>query len=313
MSNSKHLIVTLISAAAVIGIASVALSTKRQSYEVEDFTDQNQNSVKTWLKSNSIPSDMVIYTHGYSDSVGKGKIISQSITPGKKLSSPDYMILRISDGKNPDSKTLVPDFTGKKLDEIKKWFDDNGFDKVSYETQERDDLDEGSFLVVTPKSGSEVTTDTKITVVTSVKPAAQPEEVETGDDQKEQNSVTDNTETTNENTTTVTPEQNETVTPVTPSESKTSGNTKSSTRNTGKNEPTVTPKTNKSDTTEPEKKPSNPAPVTPPSRSEGRTDDDPKGQNDGKSSETTPETNGESENSGGTQETTDNTSSGETE
>lgn len=189
MNHSKHLIITLSSALSVLVAASAVLTVERKTYEVEDFTDKNSSSVKTWAADNGVPSDMVLYTYGYSDEVGKGKIISQSVKPGEKLSSPDYITVRISDGKSPASKTLIPDFTGKKLDEIRKWFDDNGFDNVSYGTQARDDLDEGSFIIITPKSGSSVTKNDEITVITSVKPKAASDATATDDNNADEDSA----------------------------------------------------------------------------------------------------------------------------
>jgi beta-lactam-binding protein with PASTA domain len=59
-------------------------------------------------------------TQAYSDTVPKGKVISQSKAPGTKLAKGTKVNLVVSKGKPPANKCLVPDVVGKKLADAKQ-------------------------------------------------------------------------------------------------------------------------------------------------------------------------------------------------
>lgn len=187
MKENKRLITALI-IILIVGIGACAfLSITQKTYTIDDFTNKSQDDVRQWVKSSNIPEDMVIYAYDYSDDIDKGNVISQSVSGGTKIGSNDHVTFRISNGKDPDKKVLIPDFKGKKLDEIKKWFTDEGLTKVTYNTEIHDDMEEGTFVSITPITGSAVGKDDAVTVVTSTKTPPAPTTITFPD-------FTDNTE-----------------------------------------------------------------------------------------------------------------------
>lgn len=169
MKHTKRLIILLL-LLLIAGIgASAYLLFKEKEYPMKDFTGKSQKDVETWVSENQIPSDLVIYTYVYNDEIAKGNVISQSVRAGSGISKNNLVTIRISEGTDPDRKVTIPDFSGKSLDEIKKWFTDNGFANVTYNTEIHDDLKEDTFVSVNPSAGTAVHINDPVTVITSVK------------------------------------------------------------------------------------------------------------------------------------------------
>jgi serine/threonine-protein kinase len=73
------------------------VSTGPKSYNVPNFTGKSQGTVSAWAQTNGVA---VNFNSVYSDSVPAGYVVSQSMTPGSKLTKNDVLLVTISNGPN---------------------------------------------------------------------------------------------------------------------------------------------------------------------------------------------------------------------
>ena len=132
------------------------------SIDVPDFTGKAQRIVEMWAKKNDL-KDQVKFKEEYSDDVLGDCVISQS---ARKVSSKSTITFTLSQGPDPDKEVELPDFAGKKKDEIEAWFADNYFSNVSYTyTYVSDqDLEDDMFVSMDPAAGTKAKRSDAITV-----------------------------------------------------------------------------------------------------------------------------------------------------
>ena len=132
------------------------------SIDVPDFTGKAQRIVEMWAKKNDL-EDQVKFKEEYSDDVLGDCVISQS---ARKVSSKSTITFTLSQGPDPDKEVELPDFAGKKKDEIEAWFADNYFSNVSYTyTYVSDqDLEDDMFVSMDPTAGTKAKRSDAITV-----------------------------------------------------------------------------------------------------------------------------------------------------
>lgn len=132
------------------------------SIDVSDFTGKAQRIVEMWAKKNDL-KDQVKFKEEYSDDVLGDCVISQS---ARKVSSKSTITFTLSQGPDPDKEVELPDFAGKKKDEIEAWFADNYFSNVSYTyTYVSDqDLEDDMFVSMDPAAGTKAKRSDAITV-----------------------------------------------------------------------------------------------------------------------------------------------------
>lgn len=132
------------------------------SIDVPDFTGKAQRIVEMWAKKNDL-EDQVKFKEEYSDDVLGDCVISQS---ARKVSSKSTITFTLSQGPDPDKEVELPDFAGKKKDEIEAWFADNYFSNVSYTyTYVSDqDLEDDMFVSMDPAAGTKAKRSDAITV-----------------------------------------------------------------------------------------------------------------------------------------------------
>lgn len=76
------------------------VSTGPKSYTVPNFTGKAQSTVSAWAQSNGVSVD---FNSVYSNSIPAGYAVSQSMTPGSKLTKSDVLLVTISNGPNAAS------------------------------------------------------------------------------------------------------------------------------------------------------------------------------------------------------------------
>lgn len=132
------------------------------SIDVPDFSGKAQRIVEIWAKKNNL-EDQVKFKEEYSDDVLGDCVISQS---ARKVSSKSTITFTLSQGPDPDKEVELPDFAGKKKDEIEAWFADNYFSNVSYTyTYVSDqDLEDDMFVSMDPAAGTKAKRSDAITV-----------------------------------------------------------------------------------------------------------------------------------------------------
>lgn len=89
------------------------LSTKEIT--IQNFTNTSLNSLLDWAKTNNI---VVEQTYEYSDNVKEFDIISQDVLPGTELSKISSIKIVVSLGPNYDKLVIIPDMSGRTLDEL---------------------------------------------------------------------------------------------------------------------------------------------------------------------------------------------------
>lgn len=163
----KKIKVTIVSLAcviaAVIGTVFV-LQANAASVKVENFVGKDKDEVTAWMKENEIAESNITFTYAYSEKEDKDIVISQSIKAGESLGNNDVLVIDVSKGADPDTKFTLPDFTGQKEEQIKKWFTDKKFTAVSYAYEQNEEKETGDFISITPDAGTSVKRSEAITV-----------------------------------------------------------------------------------------------------------------------------------------------------
>ena len=99
----------------------------------------------------------------HDDSVAKGNVISQSVTPGKKVSAGTAINLVLSGGTD---KVNVQSFVGKDEEELLSWASQNGLNASKQKDEYSSNYEEGTIISMSPASGS-VSKGSTITYVLS--------------------------------------------------------------------------------------------------------------------------------------------------
>lgn len=128
---------------------------------VPDFTKFSLIEAQSWGKSNSIN---IKYETQLSETITRGKIISQSIEKGVELKSGDSITLIVSDGKG----VKIPDFTGKTKEEITAWVNENKMENVKYLLVNSNTVQENYFIESKPKKDTEVSVDYQVLITISL-------------------------------------------------------------------------------------------------------------------------------------------------
>lgn len=158
----KIALAAVLTAGAGTGAYAVYTVNASDSIDVPDFSGKAQRIVEIWAKKNNL-EDQVKFEQEYSDDVLSDCVISQS---ARKVSSNGILTFTISQGPDPDKEVELPDFSGKKKDEIEAWFADNYFSNVTYTyTNVTDqDLEDDMFVSMDPTAGTKAKRSDAITV-----------------------------------------------------------------------------------------------------------------------------------------------------
>ncbi|MBR2991203.1 MAG: PASTA domain-containing protein [Solobacterium sp.] len=114
--------------------------------KMPDFVGKNLSEVSTWARQNKIENTAVAITNEYSFDVPADVVISQSITPGKKVKTSTPMTFVVSLGADPDELIDFPDIRNMTQDEIREWISENKLQKVKLTTQYSTTVENGHVI-----------------------------------------------------------------------------------------------------------------------------------------------------------------------
>ena len=93
-------------------------------------------------------------TYDYSDSVEKGLVISQTVTPGSKAASGTTISITVSNGPKPEEKIDIQSFVGQQESALKSWASQNGLYTNVSDSQYSNSYAKGCIISMSPSSGS---------------------------------------------------------------------------------------------------------------------------------------------------------------
>lgn len=150
----------VIATATTIGL----LAMNSSSVKVVNFVDQKKSDVEKWRKDNDIDASQVIYKYEYSEEKEKNVVLKQSLKAGESLDKDNDLKITLSNGADPSVTFELPDFTGKKEDEIKQWFKDKKFSNVIYKYEKNTEIEENTFISMDPAASTTVKRSDTVTV-----------------------------------------------------------------------------------------------------------------------------------------------------
>ena len=154
----------VISTATAIGL----LAMNGSSVKVVNFVNQKKSDVEKWRKDNDIDTSQIIYKYEYSEEKDKNVVLKQSLKAGESLNNDNDLKITLSNGADPSVTFELPDFTGKKEDEIKQWFKDKKFSNVVYKYEKNPDIEENTFISMDPAASTTVKRSDTVTVTICV-------------------------------------------------------------------------------------------------------------------------------------------------
>ena len=96
-----------------------------------DFSKMDEKEILEWAKSKNI-EDKLQFEYVYDEETNKEGFLSQSLNEGESIL--DKIVITLSKGKDPNKEVKLPIIDkNTNLEELEKWFKDNGFNDVTYE------------------------------------------------------------------------------------------------------------------------------------------------------------------------------------
>ena len=93
-------------------------------------------------------------TYDYSDSVEKGMVISQTVTPGSKAAAGTTISITVSNGPKPEEKIDIQSFVGQQESALKSWASQNGLYTNVSDSQYSSSYAKGCIISMSPSSGN---------------------------------------------------------------------------------------------------------------------------------------------------------------
>lgn len=93
-------------------------------------------------------------TYDYSDSVEKGMVISQTVTPGGKAAAGTTISITVSNGPKPEEKIDIQSFVGQQESALKGWASQNGLYTNVSDSQYSSSYAKGCIISMSPSSGN---------------------------------------------------------------------------------------------------------------------------------------------------------------
>lgn len=150
----------VIATATTIGL----LAMNGSSVKVVNFVNQKKSDVEKWRKDNDIDASQIIYKYEYSEEKDKNVVLKQSLKAGESMNKDNDLKITLSNGADPSVTFELPDFTGKKEDEIKQWFKDKKFSNVVYKYEKNTEIEENTFISMDPAASTTVKRSDTVTV-----------------------------------------------------------------------------------------------------------------------------------------------------
>ena len=132
-----------------------------QKKTVPDVRGKSESEARSAIQAAGLTVGSTSTQHD--DSVAKGSVISQSVTPGKKVSAGTSVNLVLSSGSD---KVSVQSFVGKDEEDLLSWASQNGLNASKQKDEYSSNYEEGTIISMSPASGS-VSKGSTITYVLS--------------------------------------------------------------------------------------------------------------------------------------------------
>ena len=136
--NTKALAITA-GVLLVLAIASYFLFFAPK-IEMPNFVGMTKNDVAAWVKQQDIDSTGVLFAEQYDFDTEDGTILSQSVSPGKKVRNDVKINFTISKGADPNEKIVVPDLYSMEKEDVQAWIQENKLQKTKISTSYNEDV-----------------------------------------------------------------------------------------------------------------------------------------------------------------------------
>ncbi|MGN0193588.1 MAG: Stk1 family PASTA domain-containing Ser/Thr kinase [Pseudoramibacter sp.] len=158
--NRKIALIVALIAAALVGIVAYAMT--RQKVTVPDLTGMTESQATAACKQLGL--SLEVSDHDYSDSVAKGKVMSQTPKANSQVSKGRAIRVTISKGKN---STTVPSVVGLTESAAVSKLEDADLTVSEIKREYNDKYDSGIVYAVSPNAGSSVAKDGKVVLYVS--------------------------------------------------------------------------------------------------------------------------------------------------
>jgi serine/threonine-protein kinase len=158
--NRKIALIVALIAAALIGVVAYAMT--RQKVTVPDLTGMTESQATAACKQLGL--SLEVSDHDYSDSVGKGKIMSQTPKANSQVAKGRAIRVTISKGKN---STTVPSVVGLTESAAVSKLEDADLTVSEVKREYNDKYDSGIVYAVSPNAGSSVSKNGKVVLYVS--------------------------------------------------------------------------------------------------------------------------------------------------
>lgn len=123
-----------------------------EKISVPNVVGKSDSDAQSMIKSAKLKVGTVTYE--YDDSVADGKVVSQSVAGGKKVSAGTTIDIVVSRGKKPEEKVSVQSFVGKDEEELLDWAYTNGLNASKQSEEYSNNYPEGMIISMSPSSGN---------------------------------------------------------------------------------------------------------------------------------------------------------------
>ena len=123
-----------------------------EKISVPNVVGKSDSDAQSMIKSAKLKVGTVTYE--YDDSVAEGKVVSQSVAGGKKVSAGTTIDIVVSRGKKPEEKVSVQSFVGRDEEELLDWAYANGLNASKQSEEYSNNYPEGMIISMTPSSGN---------------------------------------------------------------------------------------------------------------------------------------------------------------
>lgn len=135
-----------------------------EKVEVPDVKGYSEAKAKSALEALGLSVDI---TEVANEEVAAGKVISTSPAAGKKIDKSSVVTIVVSKGKEEDQQVEVPTITGKTEDKARELLKAAGLASGQASQDFSDTVEEGTIISQSPKAGTKVNKDTKVSYVIS--------------------------------------------------------------------------------------------------------------------------------------------------
>ena len=137
------------------GIYLLLSGNSEKELTLPDFTGQTKDKALAWADENNVSEDQFVFEYSFDETADADVIMGQSV-PADTVLGDSIVTFQVSEGADPETMFILPDFAGQSRESVEAWFNEHKFSAVTYETKEDKTVSDGTFLSVNPTSGKTV-------------------------------------------------------------------------------------------------------------------------------------------------------------